>query len=64
MTVEQMIELLEREYPQALVLIEPQGDGFIYSWNPIRDCALFHPHRIQTDNRNDVAIIHCDRPDC
>ena len=64
MTVEQLIEMLERQYPQVLVKIEVTGSTWVISYKPLDACALLEPWTIETDNRTGVAIIYCDRSDC
>jgi len=64
MTVEQLIELLQREYPQALVQIEVTGIPKRLAWNPFRECLVLDPYHVQRDGRLGIATILCAQHDC
>lgn len=63
MTVERLIEFLERQYPQALVKIEVTGNNFITSWNPLDDRVLLDAYGVESHRRTGHVHILCDSPD-
>jgi len=64
MTVEQLIELLQREYPQAKVLVEKSGPDVRTPWDPFRACFVLDPYHVQGNSRLGVVTLLCDQHDC
>jgi len=63
MTVEQLVDLLEREYPQASVNIEVTVPGGRARWDGFRGCFVLDPYRLRSHSRTGVVSILCDRHD-
>lgn len=64
MTVERFVELLQREYPQALVQIEISRAALARTWEPRKKRDLLCPFAIRTNGRTGTVHILCDRQDC
>jgi len=64
MTVEQLIELLEREYPQALVSIAAPKSASYKSCRRLGKYDLLEPCGIGIVPRTGAVHIICDRHDC
>ena len=64
MTVEQLIELLQEQYPQALVYAENAGPDPIISAYPPDDCSVLEPYDVRTERRSGAVYIVCEHHDC
>lgn len=63
MTVEELIELLQREYPQALIFIE-RGTLRYRSSRSSSRCSMLAPHVVRATPKNGRVYIICDQHDC
>ena len=64
MTVERLIELLEKEYAQAQVLIKANIEAGIPHWDRFHECFVFDPYHVQPNSRAGTVTILCDQHDC
>lgn len=64
MTVEQVIERLQREYPQSRVMVEVTGSQGRAHWDDCRGSFVLNPYDVRPDSRNGLVIILCDQADC
>jgi len=64
MTVERLVELLQREYPQALVSIAAPKSASYNSCRRLSKYDLLEPYGIGIVPRTGAVHIICERHDC
>jgi len=64
MTVERLIELLQEQYPQALVLIESDMAIRLSPYPVPEECCVLEPYRLRPLNRDGRVYIICEHHDC